>query len=168
MYMCSECDSGYTYDVHQGKCKQGATTANRKTLYVNCPVVANAAATTATGTAATSSTAAVANTNANGLAGCAVCAHHEGEPASNMWCEKCRPGYFQFNGGCFTANDGTSTPNDEICRNCLDCRRFSKANDDHIEYRCVSCKPGFFQAIAGHTKDCNAPAENHCSKDSAG
>ena len=28
--------------------------------------------------------------------------------------------------------------------------------------------PGFFQGQKGHTRDCNSPPENHCSKDADG
>lgn len=40
------------------------------------------------------------------LIGCAVCAHKEGEPAVNMWCERCKPDYLSMMGGCYSLNDG--------------------------------------------------------------
>jgi hypothetical protein len=74
-----------------------------------------------------------------------------------MYCERCKPGYMEMMGGCYSWSQGEDTPNDELCNNCEDCRRFS-GSENQLDFRCLKCKQGFVKEEKSHT--CNEPAKN--------
>ena len=157
----AECHAGYHWDEIMSRCVEATGSEDTRT-YVACPE-APAAASGAAGTEGTDSAAVVAVDDSQvHLYGCAVCIQTQATTvAAQMFCEICRPGYMMHNGGCYNADMGTHTPNDEMCDNCAECLRFDQFGSSESVYKCNTCLDGFFQDEPG--TECNAPAQNHCT-----
>lgn len=91
--------------------------------YIACPVMPEAV----------EGTAVVTDETMEHLYGCAVCAHLM-DDATNMFCERCRPGYNMYMGGCYNEEMGTHTPNDDMCQNCATCLRFDRYGSTESVY----------------------------------
>jgi hypothetical protein len=128
--VCGECDTGYYYDGKHGTCKKPTTEDNRKIIYMNCPAA----------------TAAAQNANTRtGFEECSICAMKEGDTMHDAWCERCKTGFMSMMGECFGQQEGTDCLNNDMLKNCQECRKFSShRHQGSTDHRCMKCKEGFF------------------------
>jgi hypothetical protein len=119
-------------------CKKTGTGEVPKKTYVACPRAPVA-------TTGTNAAPAAVDTTMSHLWNCAVCGHTTAPAGTantatnSMWCERCKPGFMEMMGGCYSMADGQDTPNTGLCKNCDACKRFS-GNHGQLDYRCEKCK----------------------------
>ena len=146
-FVCAECEEGYHWDPATSACSQGSAGGTHTKTYVACPVDPTSVDTAATTTAVVDSTAAgfTPATDAH-LYGCNVCVSETtAAGATSMWCERCKPGYMSFLGGCFRMTEGEMEMNTELCgQHCAVCRRFNGPNNQ-IDFKCEECAQGFYR-----------------------
>lgn len=122
-YICQACHEGYKMDEMTGLCQSTNKTEEVvEVTYMDCVEAPTDVP--------------MSDYHLN-LEGCAICAMRMNDTYS--WCSHCLPGYMQLLGGCFTRDMGVDTPNDVICENCAECRRFDGFLPGMSEHRCMEC-----------------------------